>query len=96
MQVLKEIQGLYIATLATVLVAVQQSFYQVTMFRSFVVYNVMLCCDNIIPELSYIQRGIKLDTECTITEVHGLKAASHEGPGSGGGTGYTVVIVNLC
>ena len=57
MQVLKEMQGLYIATLATVLVAVQQSFYQVTMFHSFVVYNVMLCCDNIIIlELSYIQR----------------------------------------
>ena len=55
MQVLKEMQGLYIATLATVLVAVQQSFYQVTMFHSFMVYNVMLCCDNIILELSYIQ-----------------------------------------
>ena len=37
-----------------------------------------------------------MDTECAITEVHGLKAASHEGPGSGGGTGYTVIIVNLC
>ena len=56
MQVLKEMQGLYIATLATVLVAVQQSFYQITMFHSFMVYNVMLCCDNIILELSYIQR----------------------------------------
>ena len=56
MQVLKEMQGLYIATLTTVLVAVQQSFYQVTMFHSFVAYNVMLCCDNIILELSYIQR----------------------------------------
>ena len=55
MQVLKEMQGLYIATLATVLVAAQQSFYQVTMFRSFMVYNVMFCCD-IILELSYIQR----------------------------------------
>ena len=49
-------EGLYIATLATVLVAVQQSFYQVTMFHSFMVYNVMLCCDNIILELSYIWR----------------------------------------
>ena len=56
MQISKGMQGLYIATLATVLVAVQQSFYQVTMFHSFMVYNVMLCCDTIILELSYIQR----------------------------------------
>ena len=58
MQVLKEMQGLYniIATLATVLVAVQRSFYQVTMFHTFMAYNVMFCCDNIILELSYIQR----------------------------------------
>ena len=54
MQVLKEMQGLYIATLAIVLVAVQQSFYQVTIFHSFIVYNIMFCCDNIILELSYI------------------------------------------
>ena len=50
MQVLKGMQGLYVATLATVLVAVQQIFYQVSMFRSFIVYNIMFCCDIIIFE----------------------------------------------
>ena len=55
MQVLKEMQGLYTATLATIFVAVQQIFYQVTMFHSFMVFNVMFCCD-IILEFSYIQR----------------------------------------
>ena len=51
MQVLKEMQGLYIATLITVPVAVQQSFYQVTVFHSFMVY--MFCCvNNIVPEFS--------------------------------------------
>ena len=49
-----DVRDVYIlATLATVLVAVQQSFYQVTMFHSFIVYNIMFCCD-IILELSYI------------------------------------------
>ena len=46
-------QGLYVATLATVFVAVQQIFYQVSMFHSFIVYNIMFGCD-IILELSYI------------------------------------------
>ncbi len=45
MQVLKGMQGLYVATLTTVLVAVQQIFYQVAIYVSFfhsVQYHVLL------------------------------------------------------
>ena len=56
----------------------------------------MSCSVVILSLNSVTYRGIKLGTECAITEVHGLKAASHEGPGSSGGTGYTVDTVNLC